>query len=162
MPSDLEQTLERLLQPTGDETAWYDAVAALPAAEAVPRVAAVLGDPGRPGRERLQAALILGVLGSPAAAPALRAAMAEANPVLRARAADALGRVGAEGSEAVDALLQALRDDDYFVRESAAKALARLGRSEALPLLAAMRDGDEAESNRAVAGEAIDAIRGTA
>jgi HEAT repeat protein len=162
MPSDLEQTLERLLKPTDDETRWFDAVSALPVGEAVPRVAAVLGDPARPGRDRLQAALILSVLGSPAAVPALRAAMADADPVLRARAADALGHVGAVGPEAVDALLQGLHDADYFVRESAAKALARLERPEALPLLAAMRDGDEVESNRAVAAEAIDAIRGTA
>ena len=162
MAGDLAQTIERLLQPTDDETRWYAAVTALPAEEAVPRVAAALGDAARPLRERNQAALILGVLGSPAAGPALRAAMADADPVLRARAAEALGRTGAKGAEEVEALLQALHDADYYVREQAAKALARLKRPEALPLLAAMREGDEAESNRAVAERAIDAIRGTA
>lgn len=162
MSSDLARTIERLLFPTDAVNRWYDEVKALPPAGAVPLLAAVLREPARSPSDRHQAATMLGLVGTAAAVPTLVEATGSADPVLRAVAAEALGRTGATHSDAVRALLDATRDGDYFVRESAARALALVKPPEALPLLERMRDHDEVPGNREVAAAAIDAIRGNA
>ncbi len=74
---------------------------------------------------RLQAALILGEGGRLEAEPPLReASHGDANAQVRAAAALALAELG--GAEVAGALVEALGDENPFVREEAEKGLARL------------------------------------
>jgi hypothetical protein len=74
---------------------------------------------------RVQAALVLGRLGDPAAVPALIKALGDPNKTVRGIAAQALGQVG-DGS-GVDPLRDLLkREADPFVRTQTEKALASL------------------------------------
>jgi hypothetical protein len=74
---------------------------------------------------RLQAALLLGKLGDPAAGPALIKALGDDNRTVRAMAAQSLGRLGAlDAAPALKGLLQ--REKDAFVRGQVEKALAAL------------------------------------
>jgi HEAT repeat protein len=61
------------------------------------------------------------------AVPGLVKQLKDADPSVRARAADELGQVGPEGKDAVPALTAALDDRDGFVRVRAAEALADVG-----------------------------------
>jgi hypothetical protein len=75
---------------------------------------------------RVQAALVLGKLGDPAAVPSLVRALGDANKTVRGIAAQALGQLG-DGA-AADPLHDLLRgESDPFVRTQAEKALAALG-----------------------------------
>jgi HEAT repeat protein len=69
------------------------------------------------------------------------AALRTADPLVRAEAANRLGR--SHAVEALEPLLSALNDPDALVRASAAQALGHLGRPEAVPaLIAALDDSD--------------------
>jgi HEAT repeat protein len=102
---------------------------------------------------------MLGVLGDERAIPALARTMSAQDRVLRGQAAETLGRFPRLGAECVRQLVTGLTDADAYVRESSAKALGQLKRTDALPMLQQMRDHDPLQSNREVAQEAIDAIR---
>ena len=90
---------------------------------------------------RIQAALILGAGGGPAAAPALlQALQGDSEPQVRAAAALALADL--EGALAAAPLAEALGDEDPFVRAQAGRALsalaARWGPALAAPLATAL------------------------
>jgi hypothetical protein len=75
---------------------------------------------------RVQAALVLGKLGDPAAVEPLRRALSDPNKMVRGMAAQSLGRLG--NRDAVPALQALLKkEQDAFVRTQAEKALAALG-----------------------------------
>ena len=88
---------------------------------------------------RQVAAQALGALRAPEAlGPLLTALQQDDHPFVRWTAADALGALRAP--EALGPLLTALQehDEEYFVREAAAKALKEIGSKEAIPTLATM------------------------
>jgi HEAT repeat protein len=96
---------------------------------------------------RIQAALILGAGGGPPAEPILREVLRDdAAPAVRAAAALALTDL--DGVRAVAPLVEALADDDGFVRSEAGKALALLATREgaalAAPLAASLVSAPEA------------------
>jgi len=75
----------------------------------------------------------------PVAIPALSKTMQEAHPLVRAKAAEALG--GIKDRIALPVLLDALRGEFYTVRTSAAAALGEIGDPQAMPaLIAALKD----------------------
>jgi len=74
---------------------------------------------------RAHAALALGQIGDPRAVPALRAALSDADLIVRIESAAGLGRLKARG--AVAGLSQALQDPDARVRQTAAVALGHQG-----------------------------------
>jgi HEAT repeat protein len=95
---------------------------------------------------------ILGRIHPPEAVPWLHERLQEPHRDLRARAAHAIGAIGATASAGV--LRAALEDPDWPVRAMAAKGLGRLHDEEAIPqLCAAMRDREWWV--RANAGEAL-------
>jgi len=116
------------------------------------RIADILAGMGRPvvrelidvfphlSRHGKLAALdILGRIHPPEAVAWLNERLADPHPDLRARAAHAIGAIGATASAGV--LREALDDPEWPVRAMAAKGLGRLHDEEAIPLLcAAMRD----------------------
>lgn len=63
----------------------------------------------------------------PAAIPALKTALADANPQVRRQAARALGQMGPEADTAVPALTAAVQDTSPEVREAAVQALGKIG-----------------------------------
>jgi HEAT repeat protein len=80
------------------------------------------------------AADALARIGEPAI-PELVRLLEHPDAIPRARAAWALGRMGAKAKPAVPALMAALDDDDRLVRETAARALGQIGpdAAEAIP-----------------------------
>jgi cyclophilin family peptidyl-prolyl cis-trans isomerase/HEAT repeat protein len=87
----------------------------------------------------------------PATTADLAALAADTDPVVRRRAALAIGRVGLAEGEPV--LAAALKDDDEFVRETAAFAMGLLGQEAAAPALeAALKDPSAAVRGRAAEG----------
>lgn len=158
-----EQTQEqvrRLLQPTHDANGWRAQVRALNAQEAVPLLAAALMNSRETPQARRQATTALGMLRHNSAVPALLQTLADDDAVLRARAAGALGQIEEVPDEVVQQLIHHLEDEDYFVRECCAKALAELRRADALPALEQMRASDSVPANREVADSSIETIRG--
>ncbi len=60
---------------------------------------------------------------------------------LRRNAARALGKIGQGNNNVVSALINCLRFDDYYVRETAAQSLESLGDATAIDALVALLDG---------------------
>ncbi|MHB8420072.1 MAG: HEAT repeat domain-containing protein [Myxococcales bacterium] len=88
---------------------------------------------------RIQAALILGAGGGPPADPLLREALhGDPNPSVRAAAALAL--VDLDGLAAVTPLVEALGDEDGFVRAEVGKALSLLAQREGAALARPLAD----------------------
>ncbi len=113
---------------------------------AVPSLIQALGrrNPVFPPDEDLpgKAAEALARIGSAAVSPLIKA-LKDEHYLIRAGAADALGRIGPAAASAIAALAEALRDERMIVRASAAKALGRMGETAApaVPALArALRD----------------------
>jgi bilin biosynthesis protein len=101
---------------------------------------------GESFKVRIQAALILGAGGGPPAEPILREVLRDDTaPAVRAAAALALAEL--DGVRAVVPLVEALADDDAFVRSQADKALSGLasrdGAELAAPLAAALTAAPE-------------------
>jgi HEAT repeat protein len=87
---------------------------------------------------RQVAAEILGDIGNPHAVAPLIAALGDGETELGRKAFEALLKIG---RSAVEPLIAALRDQDQYVREAAARALGRLDDSRAVePLVAVLRD----------------------
>ena len=78
------------------------------------------------------------------AVPALIELVQEADPGTRYLAARALGQIGDEAEAAVPALLDALRDDDMFLRAGIAGALIKIGYPAVPGLTAALFDDSNA------------------
>lgn len=91
--------------------------------DAVPALAELLGALKRESQTGLRNEIILALqkIGHPGAVPALAAALADASPTVRERAAEALGRIGS--LEGVAALVQALQDGEKQVAANSAAAL---------------------------------------
>jgi|GEM_PF-6321143 len=91
-------------------------------------------------------------VGAPAAAPALCAALASANEVVRAKAVEALARQGAPSDDTLNALAAALEDRAVKVRRAAVETLNKLGTSSPSVLAAleaATEDADAKVKERA-------------
>jgi HEAT repeat protein len=73
-------------------------------------------------REKAKYVVGLGALG-PEAVPGFVKALSDANPAVRAKAAEELGQIGPEAKPALEPLAKALADGDGFVRIKAAEAL---------------------------------------
>jgi HEAT repeat protein len=85
---------------------------------------------------RARAADALGMLGDPAAVPALLDALKDEVDAVRGHAASALGRIG--DRRATDALIAMLGDSDVWLRWAAAEGLGYLGDpAAAIPILQA-------------------------
>lgn len=95
------------------------------------------------GEVAAQALRSLGMLGHPAARPAVEAALASPEFAVRVQAASAAGRIGLV--DMADKLAALLADDIWWVRYRAAEALAELGEEGRLRLRRAMADGQGAE-----------------
>jgi HEAT repeat protein len=92
---------------------------------------------GESFKVRIQAALILGAGGGTAAEPLLRGVLLyDGAPSVRAAAALALADLG--GSTVVAPLVEAMADDDAFVRSEAGKALALLSSRQGFDLAPAL------------------------
>ncbi len=88
---------------------------------------------------RMAATEALGVLGDRRATQALlRAALSDPMPQVRAHAAGAIGRMGAEAS--IDVLVAALADPDYGTRVRALEALEMIRPDDTGPLERSLRD----------------------
>lgn len=155
-----EEKVRDLLRKTDDEEGWYGKVMALDPGEAVPVLTAIVENEAETSHSRRTAVLILGLLRDQRAVAALTRALGSPDPLLRGRAAEALGKYGEPEAAVVDRLLAGLDDPEPFVRESAAKALGSLRRPEALSALERMSTDDSAGHNREVSLRAIEEIRG--
>jgi aminopeptidase N len=101
---------------------------------------------GHDGRYRAQAIDALAALGGPAGQATLVEALGEADPLVRAAAARALGTAGAEARRGLEELL---RDDPVAVVAAAAlEALAALDSERALPHARAVLRGPDLEPRR--------------
>jgi HEAT repeat protein len=83
------------------------------------------------------------------------------DPIYRTQAATSLGQIGPGAKEAVPALIKALKDKYYTVRQFAAQALGEIGpeAEAAIPqLTAALKDPAEEVSD--AAEDALEKIKG--
>jgi HEAT repeat protein len=78
----------------------------------------------------------LGRIGAPAV-PALMDALRSADPIVRKKAVEVLGRMGEDAAPAVPALTALLDDPDFGVRKAAARTLGQIGpdAKDAVPAL---------------------------
>ncbi|MCB9831447.1 MAG: HEAT repeat domain-containing protein [Planctomycetes bacterium] len=110
---------------------------------------------GKRVEDRAAAALGLGLSGSAAARPALRALLAEKEaPMVAGYAAEALGLL-ADGESVATLLALALESHDEFVAYEATVALAATGRVEVQPALIAALGAARSESRRAALVRAL-------
>lgn len=122
----------------------------------------ILEATGAPVGRRAAAAQALGLLGDPAAIPALVRTLNTASgsdspdAVLAGRAAEALGRL--QAAEAVPALEQAFLSPDAFATGPAARALARIGTEEALAPLYSSLNSAEMTPTRHAAMSALEEL----
>jgi HEAT repeat protein len=89
----------------------------------------------------------LGLIGHPAAGPAILAGLGSGAYAVRAAAAEAAGRIGL--AEAADSLTDLLDDEEWWVRFRAAEALLKLGEAGVGRLRQAARDGTPRARNAA-------------
>ncbi len=95
------------------------------------------------------------------AVPALREAITDADPAIRAGVLHALGEYGPNASEALEDVVAALDDDHPVVRRTAARTLGRMGcaaRGAPVDALARMRAADPDVYVRVAAAHAHDAL----
>jgi HEAT repeat protein len=161
--ADVGFRIRRLMRPTHAVVDWKAEFQSLPVDEALPVLVEILSSPAEDEHARSVAASFLGGLDDPRAVPALaRAVRQDPAALVRARAVLALGALTSPTAEAAAAVVAALDDAADFVRESAARAAARIGGADAVPALERMRDADPAENNRGEAVRAIAVLRGDA
>lgn len=130
-----------------------EAVARRRDVQAAPLLARLLLDT-RLGPLKEDVAEILGVLGDSVAEAALRSALTDDEPGVRAKAAASLARLRV--SAAVPEIAALLRDDSDAVREHALEALLDLGARAAAPeLIALLIDPDEDPYFRAEAARVL-------
>lgn len=93
------------------------------------------------GRAQQRARDALEDIGSPAVGPLIHALLNAENTTIRWRAAEALGHIG--DIDAIDPLINALKDKDNSVKWRAIEALADIGQPAIKPLTMAIEDEDE-------------------
>lgn len=156
----VRERVHQLLVPT-DDPGWKDAVRALDPGEALPVVAeALAGAAEDDSRTRHLAVLMIGVIGDERGVPVLEGVADHPDPVLRARVVEALAGIGRLGPGASRRVVDASRDEDAYVRETAARAVAALDLPEAGALLAEMAASDPAPEVRRAAEEAARSLQG--
>jgi HEAT repeat protein len=161
MAESIEQKVREVLKPTDARASWREAVLALDANEAVPILVTILLGEGEKLLTRKMVATVLGLLRNERSMAALTQTLRASDPILRAKAAGALGEFEKVDKNTVKDLIEALRDKDYYVRESAARALGQLKRPEALAALEQMSSTDSISTNQDVARKAIETISRT-
>jgi HEAT repeat protein len=84
--------------------------------------------------------------------------------VVRALIASALGELGPKGQKAIAPLIETLKDRDPYVRVATVQALGEIGQFHPAacegPVRAVFLNGDEEETVRAAAAEALKKIAG--
>jgi len=88
-----------------------------------------------------EAKFALAKIGYPAVKPLIKALLADENPVVRWRAAEALGDI--EDRRAIKPLIRALYDEDSAVQWRAIEALVEIGEPAMKSLTQALNDPDE-------------------
>jgi HEAT repeat protein len=137
--------------------AVLDAVTALgpDAGSAVPALVHTLrSDYGGQREEEMhqdyRSALALAAVGAPAV-EGLRGLLKDGKPNVRAEAAMALGRIGADAAPAVPDLIHLLGDKNERIGQEASLALGRIGKTAIVALVAASENRDDLIRARAVA-----------
>jgi HEAT repeat protein len=164
-------TVEPLIQALKDERGYAQRAAAAALGRihdprAVDALIEALKDEDQDMRQTVARAL--GRIGDPRAVDPLIEVLSDKNANLRVIAAKALVQIGDPaieaiakiGISAIDPLLEALKDTDYYVRKAVAKALARFGASAVTILIEVLRNEDE--NVREAAQEALMSIGATA
>jgi HEAT repeat protein len=159
LPDTDEQQIRELLRPTHDD-GWPERVSSLNPETAIPVLARILSNEGTTTGDRRSAVLILGRLRDRRAIGPLEDALDAPDHAVRGRALLGLAALGSLDEGLLDRVTEALGDRDEFVRESAARALASLGRREALHELARVAEADDSESVREAARQAVVEIEG--
>ena len=134
---------EMVADPAVPELARLAAVEALAQAgryEAVPVIARAVAEADPASRTLPRCLAALGVLGHPAAAPAVARGLDHEAPAVRAAAAEAAGRIGLE--ELAGRLAGLLADASWRVRFRAGEALIRIGPTGIALLRKAAAGGD--------------------
>lgn len=157
-PDDTEIELRQLLRPSLDGRWDDDELAELDPETAGPFMAKVMRDESESLGTRTMAMQLLVYLGDARAAEPLADLLDARDPVLRARAATALGRLGHVDQQSLDRLVRALEDAEPFVRESTAEALGALRHAAAVPALRRVRDEDDFPDTRDAARNALRAM----
>lgn len=134
---------------TGVRLAAIEALAASGDYSAVPVITRLALDAPEDAAELPRYLRALGLIGHPAARPAVMAGLASAAYAVRAAAAEAAGRIGL--LEAADRLAGLLDDDEWWVRFRSAEALLKLGPDGIERLRAAAREGSSRARNAAAA-----------
>jgi len=124
------------------------------AQEAVPQLTAALAstDAGL----RWRAARALGIIGDAKAIAALRKPVADTEPLVRAQAIFALGRLKADDKDSLDVIIKGLADEDAQVQHAAVRSLAliKADRKVTIPLVIKLLE----DSDPHVAARALHAI----
>jgi len=149
------RAVEGLVAALSDESSRVrssvvDALGAIGDSRAVPRLIGMISD----ANDAVASSAVdaLGEIGDARAVEPLRAALARATGrVAKASAAEALGKIGEPS--AVPDLIEALDDDDMFVRSTVARALGQIGDARALPELRRIHERER--SSRGATGHAI-------
>jgi HEAT repeat protein len=125
----------------------------------VPLLGAVLDNGDHPVVFRAQAAITLGRVRDPAAAPPLAKALDATDPDIREAALRSLAQIGASGSSpsVMAAITKALRDRSPAVRVAACVAAGRLGRGRAVNALRPLLS----DPNPRVKASALDGLAAT-
>ena len=131
------EALQGLLRSPDPDTRWWAAraLAAPPGGEITPSLLQALQDGDASVRQC--AALGLRQRTDPAAVPELVCALDDPDPLVRRLAGEALEAVG---SEAVPRLLEVMENGSHIARLEAARALAVIGDTRAIPALFAALD----------------------
>jgi HEAT repeat protein len=131
-------------------------------ADAVDALMAIAQSQDEDKVRRMYAADSLGKIGDPRALPVLQAMFAEQDALVRLYAASALGHFNLES--VFTNLIQALRDENWKVREQSAKALARqlspTQAAAAVPILSYKAESDPVSQVRLASIQALGEIGG--
>jgi HEAT repeat protein len=160
MTSQTELQIRQLLKPTDEKAGWYKSVKSLNQEEALPILLRIARNDGEAVLSRITAIKLIEIFKDKRAIDTLVKLVSESSdPVLRAQAIRALEHIGEPDPGVIEILIAALTDQDYFVRESSARALGKLKRAEAIPALKDMVIGDSVTTNREIAQKAIREIQ---
>lgn len=151
------ETLIELYEEASEESqksAVLDALGNLGSDQALELLIDVVRDDDNSKSLRWKACIALGKTGNPEALETIEYLFGEEDPYLRMYAVRALGNFNS--SEVEKLLMQALRDEHWRVRVSAAESLGELGSGKAVPILKFKAEHDPERNN--VAPAAVKAL----